>query len=133
MQGVNMATHEDMISNYIKLRDLKTAIIDKHKAELKPYNDGMGQIADWLRNYLQEQNLQSVASKEYVAFLKRRRSATIGDMALFREYVISSKDFDMADFHARVEAVEDYAKSHDGQLPPGTNFSTAIIVGVQRK
>jgi hypothetical protein len=122
-----------MITSYIKLRDMKNEMMDRHKTELKPINDGLGQIADYLLDYLKRQDLQSVSTKEATAFLKRERSATVADTQAFREYVISSKSFDLADFRAKKDAVEDYINEHDGQLPPGVNFTTAIIVGVQRK
>jgi|SRR5262245_48380256 len=128
-----MATHEDMIASYVKLRDTKNKIIERHKKELKPYNEGMEEIGQFLLDYLRKQKLQSVATKEATAFLRHERSATVADMDLFRKHVIANEDFDLADFRAKKDAVEDYIKSHDGQLPPGVNFSTTIVVSVQRK
>jgi len=128
-----MATHEDMITSYIKLRDTKKELVEKHKKELAPYNKALEEVGDYLLDYLKRQNLQSVATKEATAFLRRERSATVADMQAFREHVIANRDFDIADFRAKVDGVEDYVKSHDGQLPPGVNFSTTIVVSVQRK
>ena len=128
-------TLEEMITNYIALRDKKKSLADDHKKVLEKYNTAMTEIETYLQGYLQQNNLQNLACKDGTAFLKTKRSATIADRGMFREFIISSKNFDMADFSANVEAVEDYVKdpTNGGNLPPGVNFSTFVSVGIQRK
>lgn len=125
-------TFEEMITNYIALRDKKEAIETEFKKTKKKYTDAMATIAEYLQGYMRSNNLQNIASKDGTAFIKTTRSATVGDKSAFREYVIESKNFDLADFRANVEAVQDFMKENN-QLPPGVNFSTAEEVGVQRR
>ena len=102
-------------------------------AGLKQYDDAMDQIENYLKGLLQQQRLTSFSCDAGVAFVKRKRSATIADTQTFREHVISTGNFDLCDFRAKPEAVEDYAKEHDGQVPPCVNFRTYDAVQVNRK
>ena len=122
-----------MIENYIKLRDKKAEIKAQQDEVLKQYTDAMIEIENFLKAHLQQQGITSVASKHGTAFVRRKRSATVADRGVFREYVISSGNFDLADFHAKPEAVEDFFKENDGRLPPGVNYNTYETVSVNRK
>lgn len=126
-------TLETMIDSYIKLRDKKGEIKKQQDAVLKEYTDAMVQIEDFLRGHLQEQNVTSVSCDAGTAFIKRKRSATLADKGAFREFVIANEMFDICDLSPKVEAVEDYVKEHNGQLPPGVNFSTFEGLQVNRK
>jgi hypothetical protein len=126
-------TLEKMIESYIKLRDKKAAIKKVQEAALKEYTDAMVSIEDFLKAHLQTQGVNSVSCPAGTAFIKRKRSATMADKGVFREFVISTNNFDLCDMSAKVEAVEDYVKEHDGQLPPGVNYSSYEGVNIQRK
>ena len=126
-------TLNEMITSYIALRDKKDEIKKMHRGVLKKYEDALEQIENFLKGYLHSQQVNSVSCDAGVAFIKRARSATVADMGMFREFVISNENFDLADFRAKVDAVEDYVGEHDGQLPPGVNFSSYDAVYVNRK
>jgi hypothetical protein len=126
-------TLQHLIDGYIKLRDKKAAIKKQQEVVLKEYTDAMIGIEDFLKAHLQEQGVNSVSCDAGTAFIKRKRSATLADKGVFREFVISSGNFDLCDFSAKVEAVEDWAEEHQGQLPPGVNFSSYEGVNIQRK
>jgi pyocin large subunit-like protein len=124
-----------MISSYIALRDKKKAIADEQAKVLKEYTEAMAAIEEVLKQHMLADGVQNIATDEGTAFLKVSRRATVADKSAFREYVISSKNFDMADFSAKVEAVQDFVNdpANAGSLPPGVNFATYQSVGVQRK
>jgi hypothetical protein len=130
---MNDTTLNEMITSYIALRDKKAAIEKEQKAVIKNYDDAMEQIENFLMGHLRQQKLTNMACEAGVAFIKRKRSATVGDTQVFREHVISTNNFDLCDFRAKPEAVEDYAKEHDGEVPPGVNFRTYDAVQVNRK
>jgi hypothetical protein len=130
---MNDTTLNEMITSYIALRDKKAAIEKEQKAVVKQYDDAMEQIENFLMGHLRQQKLTNMACEAGVAFIKRKRSATVGDTQVFREHVISTNNFDLCDFRAKPEAVEDYANEHDGEVPPGVNFRTYDAVQVNRK
>jgi len=108
-------------------------LIEKHKAELKQYNDAMVELEGYLRGHLKSQKLNSISCGAGTAFIQRTRSATVADTAIFREFVISNSNFDLADFRPKKDAVEGYIEEHNGEGVPGVNFSTRDIVLVQRR
>jgi hypothetical protein len=130
---VDDPTLNDMIKTFIALRDKKTALKKEQASVLKKYDDAMGEIGDYLKGWLGKQKVNAIGCDEGVAFIRRKRSATIADTHAFREFVISNNNFELAEFRASVEAVEDFIKEHDGQLPPGTNFRVFEAVSVNRK
>ena len=127
------STLKEMITLYIALRDKKAALEKTHKEALVPYGKTMEEIELFLKGWLAQQKVNAISCDVGVAYIARKRSATVADMGLFREHVISTKNFDLADFRAKVEAVEGYYKEHDGTLPPGTNFRVFETVRVNRK
>jgi hypothetical protein len=129
----NETTVSEMIGTYIKLRDKKDALKKEHSGVIKQYDDAMEKIELWLMGQLQAQQVNSMSCDAGVAFFKRVTSATVADTGMFREHVISTGNFDLADFRAKKEAVEDYINNHDGQLPPGVNFRASNEVFVNRK
>jgi len=128
-----MVPHEKMLTSYIKLRDEKAKVEARHKEEMKQYTEAMALIEGYLKDYLQKQNLQHIATGDITAFLSRSRKATLQDSGIFREFIIENGNFDLADFRPKVEAVEDYLEEHDGQTPPGVNFTTAVTLRVNRR
>jgi hypothetical protein len=122
-----------LIDSYIKLRDKKESLVKQQKIEVKKLDEIMEGIEAFLRAHLKAQKVQSISSEFGTAFINRQRSATLADTAMFREFVIANSNFDLADFRPKKDAVEAYIEEHDGQLPPGVNFSTREVVLVQRK
>ena len=122
-----------MIKTFIALRDKKAAIKKTQAEVLKQYDDAMTEIGTYLKGWLAKQKVNAIGCDEGVAFIRRKRSATIADTHVFREFVIANNNFHLAEFRASVEAVEDWIKEHDGQLPPGTNFRVFEAVSVNRK
>ena len=133
VQQTNDPTLNEMITSYIALRDKKEAIQKEQKALIKKYDEALDQIEDYLMGHLRGQRLTSTSCDAGVAFIKRKRSATIADAEVFREFVISNNNFDLVDFRAKPEPVEDYAKEHEGQVPPGVNFRSFDAVQINRK
>src|SRR5262252_3817407 len=119
MEPMDNGLLEKMIDSFIKLRDKKEELIEKHKAELKQYNDAMVELEGYLRGHLKSQKLNSISCGAGTAFIQRTRSATVADTAIFREFVISNSNFDLADFRPKKDAVEGYIEEHNGEGVPG--------------
>jgi hypothetical protein len=126
-------TLHEMIDTFIRLRDKKTEIVKAQKQALKQYDEAMDEIGLYLKGWLADQKVNAISCDAGVAFIRRKRSATVADTGTFREYVIANKFFELADFRANVEAVEGYVSEHDGQLPPGANYRSFDAVSVNRK
>lgn len=124
-------TLDDLITNYLKLRDRRDHMKKVHAAVIKQYDDAMELIGAQLKAHLQTQGLQRTATTGGTAFLKTTTSATVGDKSAFRDFVIANGNYDLIDFRANKTGVEAYLEANKA-LPPGVNYSSFEDVGVQR-
>jgi hypothetical protein len=121
-----------LVDNYVSLRERKRAIEAAHKEQLKPYNKLLDEIGGKLLAYMQEQNVDSVSGPGGTVHQITKRSAVIRDSQAFREFIIETGDFELLDLKANAPAVFDYIKEHEGVSPPGVHASTFTTVGVRR-
>ena len=122
------------VGQYVKLRDLKTQLKDKHKAELAPIDEAMEQLEQVLLGALNAQNADSVKTASGTVYKSVKESASMADPAAFWSYVIASGNFDLIDKKANVTAVKAHIEdpANNGQPPPGINFSSVALPRVRR-
>jgi hypothetical protein len=116
---------------YVKLRDLKKEIKDRHTQELAPINDMMEKLEALFLRELNASKQDSAKAASGTVYKTIKRTASLEDPAQFRSYVIGGELWDLADMRANVAAVEDFVKEH-GQLPPGVKYSEIEEVGIRR-
>lgn len=122
---------DELIAQYVKVRD-KLADADKaHDEKTKVARDYLKLLNAKLLEKLNEVGGESVKTEAGTAYRTTRKSATIADGSVFRAFVVENALFDIVDWKANANAVDDYVKS-EGALPPGVNYSVAYTVGVRR-
>jgi hypothetical protein len=120
------------IGKYLQLRDKVKAIKDKHKAELKPYQDAMETLEAMFLKHLNAVGSDSSATKGVgTVYRTTKRSATIQDVTEFRKFVQENDAWDLVEFKANAPAVADFIET-SAAPPPGVNFSQHFEVGVRR-
>ena len=127
-------TPEDIakrVGQFVKLRDLKKEIEDRHKAELAPLNQAMEELKDLMRTHLNALNVENMKTASGTVSVRAKVSASVTDMSAFWTHVVTSGDFDLIDKKANVTAVTDYVEKN-GVAPPGVNYSRLLDVGVTR-
>lgn len=122
---------DDLVAQYIKLRDKLKEADDAHKEKTKAARDYLEQLSGKLLERLNDVGGESVKTESGTVYRTTRRSATIADGGTFRTYVIENAQYDLVDWRANALAVADYITEHAAP-PPGVNFSTAFTVGVRR-
>lgn len=124
-------TVEEIVDQFVRLRDKIKEADDAHKARTKIARDHKDLLEAKLLEKLNEIGGESVKTKNGTVYRTTRRSASIADGDAFRQYVINNGEFDLVDWRANANAVDDYIRSNTVP-PPGVNFSTAFTVGVRR-
>lgn len=122
---------DDLVGRYITLRDRLKEADDAHKAKTKTAREYLEQLNNHLLERLNEVGGNSVKTDHGTVYRTTRRTASIADGEMFRGYVIQNDQFDLVDWRANANAVDDYIKEHKAP-PPGVNFTTAFTVGVRR-
>ncbi len=117
---------------FVKLRDKISEIKEKHKEELKPYNEALEQLNSMLLDHLQKQGAQNMKTAGGVTiYVSEKKHASIADATAFWTYVVTQGDFDLVDKRANVPAVFEHIEKHKVP-PPGINTSVTHVAGVRR-
>jgi hypothetical protein len=122
---------DQLVDQYVRLRDKLKEADDAHKKKTAAAREYLLMLNGKLLEQLAAVGGESVKTPHGTAYQSTKRSASIADGDAFREYVINNGEFDLVDWRANANAVDDYIKEH-GAVPPGVNFSTMITVGVRR-
>jgi hypothetical protein len=124
-------TIEELVDAMVKVRDKLKAADDAHKMKTATARALKDRLESRLLEKLNEVGGESVRTKHGTVYRTTRRSASIADGDVFRKFVISHEAFDLVDWRANANSVDDFIKS-EGTTPPGVNFTTAFTVGVRR-
>ncbi|HEY7822833.1 MAG TPA: hypothetical protein VIG24_08375, partial [Acidimicrobiia bacterium] len=103
---------DDLVTQFVKLRDKLKEADKAHKDKTKTARDYLEQLNGKLLERLNAIGGESVKTAAGTAYRTTRRSATISDGKVFREYVISTEAYDMVDWKANANAVDDFIKSN---------------------
>lgn len=122
---------DELVSQYVRLRDKIKEVEDAHKAKLKDAKEHLENLNNTLLSRLNDLGGESVKTASGTVYRTTKRSASIADGDTFRQFVISNEAFDLVDWRANANAVDDFIKEQNAP-PPGVNFSTTYTVGVRR-
>jgi hypothetical protein len=123
---------EKRIGQFIKLRDLKTEIAQKHADELKPINEAMEQLKEVMKAGLDKLNVDSAKTSCGTASFTTKASASIADKDAFWAHVVTQGAWELLDYKANVTAVKDYIENNNGNQPPGVTYNSFRDVNVRR-
>jgi hypothetical protein len=122
----------DLIKEFISLRDQRTDADRKYADWRKEhYDDRMEEIKDILLIKFDELGSESIKTRYGTAYRKTDVSVTIADGELFRNYVIETEKWELADWRANRTAVNDIV-SAGLPIPPGVNRSTFANVSINK-
>jgi len=83
-----MATIEDVIKQYINLRDRKAELAKKQAEELAPLSEAMGNIENYLMHTMNTMGVDQLKCADIgTAFKARATSCQMQDAAAFKEFV----------------------------------------------
>lgn len=123
---------EMRVGQYVKLRDLKAQLEDKHKSELKPINEAMDMLKQVMAAGLDQLNVDSAKTPCGTVSFSPKASASLADKSAFWTYVVTTGQFELLDYKANVTAVKAHIEKNQGVAPPGVNYSVFRDVGVRR-
>lgn len=119
------------VGAYVTIRDKIKAIKERHKSELKEYEETLEQLNSVLLGHLNSLGADNVGTPAGTVYRTHKKSASVADREAFWSWVVENEQFDMVDKRANVQAVEAHIQEH-GEAPPGINWSVLNEVGVRR-
>src|ERR1700687_5933025 len=111
-------TPAQMIEGYIKARDRKKELDDKHKESLRPLTDFMEQLEGLLLAYLQENGMTSAACDLGTVYKRIETTVTIEDKFRFVEWIKNQPDASALDIRANKTVIRAMIDAGE-ETPPG--------------
>jgi hypothetical protein len=122
---------DDLVERYIKLRDKKAEIEARHKAELRPLNDAMAQVEQFLLGQLQNLGVESVKTRYGTPYITKHTSVTTEDKTEFFGFCKDNDLWELADVRPSKTGVLGYM-DEKGTLPPGLKYAEAKVLNIKR-
>jgi hypothetical protein len=120
-----------LIENYVRLRDKKKTIEDRHKEELAPFKQTMEQIEGWLLEALNQAQVDSMKGRHGTAYKTLRTSAVVRDWTATLAFIRDNGLWDLLE--ARVSKLAAQAIIEETNKPiPGVETSSEVVVNVRR-
>ncbi len=126
-----MAKLDDLAAAYIKLRDLKKQVKERHSEELRPINERMSAIENAMLEMLNKVGTESARTKAGTVYRSQRTSVKVQDWDEALRYVLDNGYHHMLVRRLSPEGVKDLLEN-TGELIPGVSLSTDLTVGVRR-
>jgi len=119
------------VEQYVKLRDKISEIKDRHKTELKPFNDMLEHLGGVLLQHLESTNQEASRCASGTVYRSLDESVSLADPEAFMDYITNNNAWELMDRRANKTAVKAFIEEHKS-LPPGVNYSSTFKVGVRR-
>lgn len=126
-----MPTTEEVVRAYIKLRDEKKDIQDRHKEELAPFNDKLKKLEAWLLREMQQQGADSIKTPGGTAYQSTIVKPVVNDWDVLLQHVQDEGLWAMLERRVSKTAVEEYMES-TGTAPPGVSISQETFARIRR-
>jgi len=124
-------TVDEVVKGYIKLRDKKNDLKKDQAEELRPINEKMGLLENWLLRDLQTRKVESQKTAEGTAFISTVSAATVKDRDAFFKYVIENEQWDLLENRVSKTVVRDHLED-TGEVVPGVNYQETVVVRIRR-
>lgn len=122
---------DELVGNYIKLRDKKAQIKAEYDAKVDHIDALLGKIEAALLKKFEETGQESARTEAGTAFKSVKTSCTVADKDAFLAYVRAEEAWELADIRASKTGVAQYRSVHD-ETPPGLNWREEITVNINR-
>lgn len=122
---------DDVVSAYVKLRDMKSEMERQHKDQLAPIKDKMQTVEGWLQKHLLAAGVESFKTKAGTAYLQTFASATVKDWPATLDFIKENEEWAFIDARVNKTAVKSWIEDK-GDVPPGVDYKETIVVRVRR-
>jgi hypothetical protein len=124
---------DQIVKQYIELRDYKKHLAEKHAAELKPYNDAMAALAGAADLLMKETRQTALKTAHGTAFPVKSLSVTCSDQVAFLDFVFQHNARQFLTAHVAKEAVEQYMDGPGaGHPPPGVIVTPVVNINFRK-
>ena len=113
---------EDLVAQYIKIREKQAQLKVEYEAKNAPYEDVKSKIEALILQRFEEQGVNSMKTKAGTAYVSVTARASLGDWDTYKAFLDRQDNpYDFLERRVSTAAVENY-KTEPKDLPPGINW-----------
>lgn len=121
-----------VIEGYLRLREKKGEISDRHKEELAPINEQMMKLEAFMLNALNAASVDSMAFKGVGTMFKQLvTSVTTEDWEATLAWIKAEEAWEFLEHRVSKTVVQEYAEAK-GETPPGIKVAQDVVVRVRK-
>lgn len=122
----------DVIAAYLKLREQKAEIADRHKEEMAPFNEKAQKLEVYMLNLLNQAGVDSMAFKGVgTMFKKNVQSVTVQEWDATLAWIKTQGAWEFLERRVSKTVVQEYSEAH-GEVPPGIQVTNDVVVQVRK-
>lgn len=121
----------ELVEKYIDLRDKKKQLKEAHEAKVAAIDGLLDQIEAKLLQVFTDTGIESVRTDSGTAYKSTRSSASVADRDLFMEHVKRHGDWQLLEVRCAKTAVEQFKDANNGELPPGVNWRSEVVINIR--
>lgn len=121
----------DYLDKYLRIRQMKREMEDRHKQELAPLNEALSALEDHFQKTMDEAGLETLKSGSGTAYKTVQTSVKASDKVAFLEWVKQHEAWHLLDIRPAKTAVEEFV-DEEGSPPPGLDMSRHMKVNVRK-
>lgn len=124
-------TPDRAIDLFVRLRAKKEALVERHKEELRPFNEALAQLETTLLSILDSAGLQNMKSPAGTAYKRTETSVTVQSWSETLEWIIANEAWEFLEARVNKTATQERLKEV-GEPPPGVVVRQEARVGVRK-
>lgn len=122
-------TADQIVQQYISIRDYVRKLEREHEDKLKPYKEAMAELSTAADTMMKQTGQTGLKTTFGTCFYSHTVSVTCPDPRAFHHWVLETRSLQFLTAHVSKEAVQEHMATFEGQLPPG--IAVQQIVNVQ--
>lgn len=123
----------DVVQKYIELRDLKSTLKADYEAKLKPVEEAMSRLELVMLAQFDATGVESMKTPMGTCYVSTQTRGSVADKEAFMEFVKSNNEWPLLEVRCAKNNIEAFIEQHNGELPPGINWSVERVVNFRRK
>lgn len=124
---------EEAVRTYLLLRESRERGKDRHDERDKLLRAHQQRIENALAAFLQRNSTAGLSTRFGTVFTSQQSTARVADKQVFISYLLENNAWELATIGANKATVADHLEKNEGQLPPGVDYTSRIVVQIRRK
>lgn len=122
---------QEGVARYLKLRELKEQMKERHRQELAKISEAEARLEAWFLENLNKLGAKHITTALGTVYRSERTSAAVDDWELCLTFIRDNDLWHMLERRVAKAAVEDYLSNHQ-HLPPGVSMRRELTINVRK-